>query len=533
MSTTTTTTTTTTTSIIVALLAIVVGGGIVALISPSFWISHDGTTATNSFWMMDGSRQNNNDNDRWEVETIQYAHRFRKRAVAREEEEEEEEEEKEDDDDRTTNETMMITPLQDVVVLITGATSGIGKELALWMFSKGATVIAMGRSTTKLEQLKQQAENQLVVVNNNNNIERLDEEEEEVNRRIIPIVSDFTDLTSVANAVHTMKKKSQQQTMESSSSSDYDFPDHIDIVVCNAGIHLGLSTFWDPYQVTQQGYDLVFGVNYLSHFLLTELLLDKTTFLERSNYPRIVHVTSTFHFAVDGSDLQQQHTTTTTTPVVDSVHEQIKLDPPTASLPGGSHGFVVSRSQRQYANSKLAQILHARYYQRKYPNITSYTACPSWVGTQIIQAHQDSLEARIFRSMAFPANGYGLSSILRSMLVTDTTTTTTTTTTTATTDNNNNNNNGLKDDFFINNKLSMAGPMLDDMLTKHPWIRKLTYQWLPIRDAMMFCAAMVLLHWQRVAPSVEPSRSSKASYDPQLQDELYQWSRQAIQEWLD
>ena len=36
-------------------------------------------------------------------------------------------------------------------------------------------------------------------------------------------------------------------------------------------------------------------------------------------------------------------------------------DDPVAARPGGNHGFVFFRSQRQYANSKLAQILQARH----------------------------------------------------------------------------------------------------------------------------------------------------------------------------
>jgi NAD(P)-dependent dehydrogenase (short-subunit alcohol dehydrogenase family) len=246
-------------------------------------------------------------------------------------------------------------------------------------------------------------------------------------------------------------------------------------------------------------------VNYLSHFLLTEKLLEQTDLLKQSNYPRIVHVTSSFHFAADGSDLRTFH---------DS--DKATESPPIASLPGGSHGFVVSRSQRQYANSKLAQIVHARYYQRKYPGIASLTACPAWVGTQII-AQEDSLVAKMFRAMAFPAHGYGLSSILRAMFV----------------DYHQQKNDGsIPNDFYTNNKLVRAAPYLDDALAATPLVQKLTYQWLPIRDAFVFCTAMILLHWQRVLPSVEPAQSSKATFDVQLQEDLYQWSRQAVQPWL-
>jgi hypothetical protein len=240
---------------------------------------------------------------------------------------------------------------------------------------------------------------------------------------------------------------------------------------------------------------------------LTEKLLETTTFLENSKYSRIVHVTSTFHFAVDGSDLRISPSSL--------VGRDDRTDP-IASRPGGNHGFVVMRSQRQYANSKLAQILHARYYQQKHPQLASVTACPAWVGTQIIQAHQDSYMARMFRSMAYPANGYGLSSILRAMFV-------------HIQDNNNNN---IINDFFINNKLMHGARCVDDFLNGIPLLSKLTYQWLPIRDVILFGSTMVILLWHRIFSSVEPAQSSEVSYTIQQQDELYPWSRQAVQKWL-
>ena len=61
-----------------------------------------------------------------------------------------------------------------------------------------------------------------------------------------------------------------------------------------------------------------FSVNYLSHFLLTEKLLP---LMEKSSeHPKILQISSTFHYGVDGSDLGGAA--------------------PVASQPGGSHGFV-------------------------------------------------------------------------------------------------------------------------------------------------------------------------------------------------
>ena len=62
--------------------------------------------------------------------------------------------------------------------------------------------------------------------------------------------------------------------------------DRLDVLVNNAG---GLLS---KRQLTQQGYEMTFGVNHLGHFLLTELLLDR---LRASAPARIINVSSIGH----------------------------------------------------------------------------------------------------------------------------------------------------------------------------------------------------------------------------------------------
>jgi hypothetical protein len=243
-------------------------------------------------------------------------------------------------------------------------------------------------------------------------------------------------------------------------------------------------------------------VNYLSHFLLTEkLLLQQQQNIESTPKPKFVHVTSSFHFAVDGSDLYST-----------------EGEDPVASLPGGNHGFYFFRSQRQYANSKLAQIVHSRYLRSQKKGVSSVTACPAWVGTQIIQTREESWSSKLFHSMAFPAKGYGLASILSAMFIIE---------------DDDGNSDGREeeedDDFYINTSLMKGGSYVDSMLANYP---RLSYSWLPIRDTILFVGSMIILQWQRVFTEVTTTTSSRVSYDEDLQTSLHEWSYNAVKEWL-
>ena len=96
--------------------------------------------------------------------------------------------------------------------------------------------------------------------------------------------------------------------------------ERLDILVNNAGLNRPL----DP--VTKDGYDTVLQVNYLSHFLLTLLLMEK---IKKSAPSRIVNVSSMAH---------------------DSKHVTLRLD-----------DFVLSKEKyspfQRYGRSKLAQVV--------------------------------------------------------------------------------------------------------------------------------------------------------------------------------
>lgn len=351
-----------------------------------------------------------------------------------------------------------------LTVVITGATSGIGMALAQFMLAKGATVVAVGRSPSKLDKL-------------NTTIATNDDERS----RIAPIEMEMSDLDSVARGAEKIK-----QQFES-----------IDILVCNAGIHYAKNiNIVAKGPKTNRGLDLSFTVNYLSHFLLTEILL--TTLLS-SPKPLLLHMSSSYHWGADGRDLRSPD----------------GITPPPAARPGGG-AVGLERDTRAYSNSKLAQLLHARAVvatqaqnhssSNKSNHIRAVSVCPSWVATQIV-GDAGSLPYKILGLLAYPLqeNGWGLASTLRAIVDYD----------------------NSKEDFYINCALSE---------TLHRFPRQFAFPiWVTdsgLRSLLMFNLAIILLVTQKFFYSARPARSSVESYDIDLAMNLYRWSKQEVKEYL-
>ncbi len=142
--------------------------------------------------------------------------------------------------------------LKDKVVLITGASSGIGKYVALLFAKEGAKVVAGARRTTNLEELRQTAK------------------EQEFAGEILPVTIDISDEDALQNfvdvAVETYGK--------------------IDVLVNNAGI-------MDDYQSLQNVDDdmwyRVFEVNVHAVMKLSRIVIKY--FLEQG-YGNIINTTS-------------------------------------------------------------------------------------------------------------------------------------------------------------------------------------------------------------------------------------------------
>ena len=138
------------------------------------------------------------------------------------------------------------------VVLITGATSGIGKATALELADMGATVVIIGRDQEKGKRVMEEIASATG------------------NQALDFIKCDLASLDEVKKASSEFRSRYQR----------------LDVLIDNAGGVNGQR------KVTIDGYEYTFGVNHLAHFLLTDLLLD---LLKASAPSRVVVVSSAAH----------------------------------------------------------------------------------------------------------------------------------------------------------------------------------------------------------------------------------------------
>lgn len=220
--------------------------------------------------------------------------------------------------------------------LVTGATDGIGKATALALAEQGARVILHGRDPGKLEA----ALGQLRAATGS---ESLHAE-----------LADFSSLAEVAELGRRVRR---------------DFPG-LNVLINNAGL------LTDHWQLSADGFEMTFAVNYLAPFLLTLSLLDTI----RAGAPgRIVNVAST-------------------------------------ALGGGRVDFGNRRLERAfegwqaYANSKLMNVLFSHHLagQLAGSGVVSNALCPGLIDTNFF--HTNTLFAgggyeRLKSGMRPPAEG--------------------------------------------------------------------------------------------------------------------------------
>lgn len=143
--------------------------------------------------------------------------------------------------------------MKDKIILITGATSGIGKAAATTLAKQGAHIILHGRDARKTEALKME----LIAVCGHT--------------RIDTVIADLF----LMKEVRTMASLLQQKY------------NRLDVLINNAGTMMSKQR-----EVTAEGIEKTIAINLMAPFLLTNLLLP---LLKASESARIINVSSSAH----------------------------------------------------------------------------------------------------------------------------------------------------------------------------------------------------------------------------------------------
>ncbi len=160
----------------------------------------------------------------------------------------------------------LLANMKDKIVLITGATSGIGAVTARSLARQGATVVLVGRSAEKAAAAVQSI--------------RADTGSE----RVDFLLADLSAQAQVRRLADEFKQKY----------------DRLDVLLNNAG------AIFMKRELSVDQVEMTFALNHLSYFLLTHQLLDM---LQASKPARIVNVSSEGHRGarLNFSDLENKH----------------------------------------------------------------------------------------------------------------------------------------------------------------------------------------------------------------------------------
>jgi NAD(P)-dependent dehydrogenase (short-subunit alcohol dehydrogenase family) len=151
------------------------------------------------------------------------------------------------------------------VILVTGATDGLGRAVATELAERGATLLLHGRDETRLA----------------DTVERIKAKTQ--NEKLRTYRADFSSLDEVGGIAERIVRDQ----------------DRIDVLVNNAGIGTTLPGDGERME-SRDGHELRFAVNYLAHFLLTRWLV---SLIVRSAPARIVNVSSAGQAPIDFDDV--------------------------------------------------------------------------------------------------------------------------------------------------------------------------------------------------------------------------------------
>ncbi|CAK8563000.1 unnamed protein product [Lathyrus sativus] len=230
--------------------------------------------------------------------------------------------------------TQQYSPSNNLTALITGATSGIGAETARVLAKRGVRVVVGARDMKKAIKIREKIQ------------------EESPYAQIILLEIDLSSLASIQRFC--------------SEFLSLELP--LNILINNAGVYSHNLEF------SEEKIELTFATNYLGHFLLTKMLLEKM--IDTSNKTgiqgRIINVSSVIHSWVKRTCFSFK------------------------DMLGGKN----YNGTRAYAQSKLAMILHvkemARQLKARNARVTINAIHPGIVRTGIIRAHKGLITDSLF-----------------------------------------------------------------------------------------------------------------------------------------
>ncbi|KAH6960156.1 hypothetical protein DER45DRAFT_535971 [Fusarium avenaceum] len=213
-----------------------------------------------------------------------------------------------------------IPPLDGKVILVTGGSNGLGKESVLRLAKHNPAMIWMGvrsleRAQAAIEEIRKQVPEA---------------------PPIKPLQMDLVSFASVSKAAATFREQSTR----------------LDILILNAGIMIA------PPGLTDENYEIQFGINHMGHALLTKLLMPilLTTASEPNSDVRLVILSSEAHNYA---------------PTTGFLWDSLKTT--AASM----------NTLTRYGQSKLANILYAKELARRHPQIKVASVHPGIVNTNL------------------------------------------------------------------------------------------------------------------------------------------------------
>eukprot|EP01112_Ceratiomyxa_fruticulosa_P023153 TRINITY_DN8742_c0_g1_i1.p1 TRINITY_DN8742_c0_g1~~TRINITY_DN8742_c0_g1_i1.p1 ORF type:complete len:327 (-),score=80.58 TRINITY_DN8742_c0_g1_i1:124-1104(-) len=228
---------------------------------------------------------------------------------------------------KKTVDAMLFPEQTGKVVIVTGGSSGIGKETCKFFLAKGARVYMGARNRAKAEQVIEELKN------------------ETLKDDIHLLQMDLADLHSVKEAAETFK--SQERSLH--------------LLYNNAGI------MGTPFALTKDGFEEQFGTNVIGHFVFTRLLLpvlERTASENPIGTVRIINVSSVAHSLAPCGG--------------------IRLDDITLQTSG--ERFL---EWKRYGQSKLGNILFSNELAKRYADrgIYSVSLHPGVVDTPLQTSH--------------------------------------------------------------------------------------------------------------------------------------------------